>query len=202
MRRASSIFAFLHPLRVTDVTARERAGNINASAIRLLNAAGSISGSRIAGIIHGTLASEAQEISTISMQYIDPEYPTARLHPIIYGFSLPPAYFSRTPSTDIVVKVFCQMVSYVCDQQAWNEYSIPSDCNILARVRDFLLFLPNLNTRQFYDLERSWTGDKARDQALFSSLGPSRCANLIKVGYQCTTNIKFNIIIGTAGVIP
>jgi len=161
---------------------------MNADATGLVNAAGSISGSHIAGTIHGTLTSEAQEISTISLQYVDPEYPTAGPHPIIYGFSLPAAYFSRTPSTEIVVKVFCQMVSYVCDHQVWDDYvrgSTSSDGNIRARVRDCLgvfSFFTNSGAQQFCDLERSWTGHEARDRALFSLLGPSMCANLIKVG--------------------
>ena len=58
------------------------------------------------------------------MQYVDPdsEYPSAQPYPIIYGFSLPPRYFSRTPSADVVVKVFRLMVSSVCEHKAWHEY--------------------------------------------------------------------------------
>jgi hypothetical protein len=75
------------------------------------------------------------------MQYVDPEAKgyTAR-HPIIYGFSLPPPYLSRTPSTDTVVKVFRQMVSCVRDHQAWIEYmneSTPSDHCTQAGVRGY-----------------------------------------------------------------
>ena len=107
----------------------------------LVNAAGGISGSSIAGVLSETLTSEVQDISTTSMRYVDSESenPTALPQPIIYGFSLPPRYFFRTPSTDIVVKMFCQMVSYVRDHQAWDGYvtgSTPSDNNTQARVRE------------------------------------------------------------------
>jgi hypothetical protein len=125
-------------LRIAHVFPREYAGNVNACATTLVNASGGISGSRIAGILHRTLTLEAQEISTISMRYVDPEseYPTTP-HPIIYGFSLPPSYFSQTPSTEIVVKSFRQMVSCVREHQAWRAYaneSVQSE----VRVRDCL----------------------------------------------------------------
>ena len=99
------------------------------------------------------------------------------------------------------------MVSYVRGHQAGDEYvhgSTSSDGNIRARVRDCLRvfsFLTNLGAQQFCDLERTWTGHEARDQALFSSLGPSTCANLIKVCPWHTTRLKTNVVIGTAGVI-
>jgi hypothetical protein len=126
------------PLRIANVCPREYAGDVNACAARLVNASGGISGSRIASTLHRTLTLEAQEISTTSMRYVDPEseYPTAP-HPIIYGFSLPPIYFSQTPSTKVVVKVFSQMVSCVCEHQGWDAYaneSVPSE----VRVRDCL----------------------------------------------------------------
>jgi hypothetical protein len=126
------------PLRIADVCPREYAGSISACATRLVNASGGISGSSIAGILHETLTLEAQENSTTSMRYFDPEseYPTSP-HPIICGFSLPSIYFSQTPSTEIVVKVFCQMVSCVREHQAWDAYaneSVPFE----ARVRDCL----------------------------------------------------------------
>jgi hypothetical protein len=126
------------PLRIAHVCPREYAGNVNACATTLVNASGGISGSRIAGTLHRTLTLEAQELSTTSTRYFDPksEYPTAP-HPIIYGFSLPASYFSQTPSTKIVVKVFSQMVSYVREHQAWGAYaneSVPSE----VRVRDCL----------------------------------------------------------------
>jgi len=175
-------------LCIINVHSRESAGNVNASAIKLVNTVSGISGSRIAGTLHERLTSEAQDISTTSVQYVDPEseYPTPRPQPIIYGFSLPPRYFSRTPSTDIVVNAFRQMVSCVRIHQAWNEYEYinwptPSP----ARVRDYSQVLPfptNVDIQRFCDLERSWTGNEVHDQQLFYSLGPSTCANLIKVG--------------------
>ena len=123
---------------VANIYSRECARNVNLSAIKLVNVASSISASRIACILHEALTSESQELSTTSMQYVDLEakHPSAR-HPIIYGFSLPPSYFSRTPSTDIVVNVFRQMVSCVRDHQAWIEYmNLTSDHCTQARVRD------------------------------------------------------------------
>jgi hypothetical protein len=175
-------------LHIANVCSRDYASNVNAGAAKIVNSVGSISGSRIASMLHETLISEAEDISTTSMQYVDPESKdlTSQAHPIIYGFSLPPRYFSRTPSTSIVVKVFCQIVSSVREHQAWDEYisgSTPSD-NANAQVRDcswVSLPLPISTHKRFCDLERSWTGNKARDQTLFSSLGPSTCANLIKV---------------------
>lgn len=184
---AVHIFAF-STSHIVNVYSRECAGNVNASAIRLVNKVSRISGPRIIGILHESLTSEAQGISTTSIQYVDPEseYPTPWPQPIIYGFWLPPRYFSRTPSTDIVVKLFCQMVSYVGVHQAWHEYEcINWSTTSPARVRHFLRVFPfpaNSDIQWFSDLERSWTGDEVQDQQLFSSLGPSTCANLIKVG--------------------
>ena len=168
---------------------RECAFIVNASATKLVNMVGGISASRIAGILHEALTSEAQDISITSMQYVEPEseYSISQPYPIVYGFSLPPRYFSRTPSTDIVVKIFCQMVSCVCDHQAWDEYvtGLTLSDNMHARVRDCsqkFSFPDNLDTQQLCELEKSWTKDEASDQKLVSSLGPSTCANLIKVG--------------------
>ena len=73
------------------------------------------------------------------MPYDDPEsipqYPTIKSQPIILGFSLPPYYLSCTPSTKLVVDVFCQLVFFVHDSRAWHYYYIPVDYP-LAPVRD------------------------------------------------------------------
>ena len=187
--RNTCIIVFANLLRVANVRSRECAFIVNTSATKLVNMVGSISGSRIAGLLHEALTSEAQELSILSMQYVEPESesPISQPYPIIYGFSLPPRYFSRTPSTDIVVKMFCQMVSCVCDHQAWDEYvtvSVPSE-NAHPRVRHCSqnsTFPANLDTQRFCELENSWSGNEESDRALISSLGPSTCANLIKVG--------------------
>ena len=104
-------------------------------------------GFRLAGIFQEALASEAQNISTASMPYDDPEsisrYPTIKSQPIILGFSLPAYYFSCTASTRFLVNVFSQLVSFVDDNQAWNEYvtrPAPVD-HSLAPVCDPLRFL-------------------------------------------------------------
>ena len=73
------------------------------------------------------------------MPYEDPEsisqYPTIKSQPIILGFSLPPYYLSCTASTKFVVDVFCQLVFFVRDNRAWNDYNSPVDYS-LAPVRD------------------------------------------------------------------
>ena len=86
--------------------------------------------------------SEAQDMPTHSTPYVDLEslsrYPNIQSQPIILGFSLPPPYLSSTASTGIVVDVFCQLVSFIRDCQAWDKYingSTPID-NTRARVRD------------------------------------------------------------------
>ena len=174
--RTRCIIVFPNRLHITNVCSRDHAHLVNASAARLIYNVGSISASRIAGRLHETLTSEAQEIST----------PISQPYPIVYGFSLPPRYFSRTPSTDIVVKMFCQMVSCVCDHQAWDEYvtaSIPSD-NMHAQVLHYsqnYTFPANLDKQRLRELERFWTRNEESDRALVSSLGPSMCANLVKV---------------------
>jgi len=82
---------------------------------------------------------EAQEIPTSSMQYVDLElnarYPNIQFQPIIMGFALPPPYLSSTASTGIVVGVFCQLVSFIRDCQAWDKYIVGSTPTENARVR-------------------------------------------------------------------
>jgi hypothetical protein len=80
--------------------------------------------------------SEAQDIPTFSTQYVDLElYPNIQAQPIIFGFSLPPPYLSSTASTGIVVNVFCQLVSFIRDCQAWDKYITGSTPAGNARVR-------------------------------------------------------------------
>ncbi len=115
---------------------------------RIVKVASNISGLRIAGLFHGALMSEAQDIPTYSTPYVDLQslsrYPNIQSQPIILGFSLPPPYLSSTASTGIVVNVFCQLVSFIRDCQAWDKYitgSTPID-NARARVRDPLTTSP------------------------------------------------------------
>ena len=132
----------LTTLCIADSTRRECASNASAGAGRIVKLASDIFGFRLAGIFQEALASEAQNISTASIPYDDPEsnskYPTSKSQPIIMGFSLPPYHFSCTASTNLVVDVFCQLVSFIGDNWAWSEYasrSTPVDYS-LAPVRD------------------------------------------------------------------
>ena len=133
--------------------------------------------------------SEAQDISTYFTPYVDLEslsrYPNIPPQPIILGFSLPPPYLSSTASTSVVVDVFCQLVSFVRDCQAWDKYITGSTLTetARARVRDPLTTssFTYLDIQKFCDLERSWTRSEDRNRDLFRSLGPSICADLVKV---------------------
>ena len=120
----------LTPLHIIDSIRRECASNASAGAGRILKLASDTFGFRLAGSFQQTLASEAQNISTASMPYDDLEsisrYPTINSQPIILGFSLPPYHFSCTASTQFVMDVFCQLVSFVDDNQGWSEYVSPS----------------------------------------------------------------------------
>jgi hypothetical protein len=109
---------------------------------RIVKVSSDISGLRIAGVFHGALASEAQDIPTHSTPYVDLDsplrYPTVQSQPIIFGFSLPPRYLSCTTSSNVVVNAFCQLVSFIRDCQAWDKYitgSTPTD-NARGRVSD------------------------------------------------------------------
>jgi len=109
----------------------------------IVKVADDISSFRVANSFHEALESEAQDIPTVSIPYEDLEtisrYPNIQSQPIILGFSLPPHYLSYTMSTRVVVNVFCQLVSFVHDQQAWEEYATRSTSRdyTLAPVRDF-----------------------------------------------------------------
>ncbi len=135
------MFTPLTFLYTFDGSRRECANNASAGAGRIVKAACDTFGSRVSGIFQERLASEAQGISTASIPYDDLEsisrYPTIDSQPIVMGFSLPPYYFSCTASTKFVVNVFCQLVSFVHDNQAWDQYvvqRIPLDYS-LAPVR-------------------------------------------------------------------
>jgi hypothetical protein len=116
----------LTSFHTADSARRECASNASAGAGGVVNVACGTFGYRLAGIFQEALASEAQDISTASIPYDDLEsisrYPTIKSQPIILGFSLPPCYFSYTASTKFVVDVFCQLVSFVHDNQAWGKY--------------------------------------------------------------------------------
>src|SRR5260221_10312370 len=91
------------------------------------------------------LISEAEAIPINSFDYSNLEfYPPDTVSPaqrIIFGFSLPRSYFSRTPSADTVVNVFCNMVTYINNQRAWNMYldrDSTDDRDILVKVSIYL----------------------------------------------------------------
>jgi len=136
------MFTPLASLHIADSSRRQCASNASAGAGTIVKLACNTLGSRVAGIFQEKLASEAQNISTASIPYDDPEsisrYPTIDSQPIVLGFSLPPYYFSCTASTKFVVNVFCQLVSFVHDNQAWDQYvTRPTRVGYsLAPVRD------------------------------------------------------------------
>ena len=105
----------------------------------IVNVADDISGFGVANAFHDVLASEAQKISTASIPYEDLEsIPNTQSQPIVLGFSLPPYNFSCTASTRLVINVFYQLVSFVHDHAAWDNYANQSSSPdyTLARVRD------------------------------------------------------------------
>jgi len=120
------MFTRLSPFRIAEGSRRECASNASAGAGSILKVACDTFGFRLAGIFQNKLASEAQNISTASITYDDLEsisqYPTIDSQPILVGFFLPPYCFSCTASTKLVVNVFCQLVSFVHDNQAWRQY--------------------------------------------------------------------------------
>jgi len=120
------MFTPLSPFHIADSSRSECASNASAGAGSILKTACDTFGFRLAGIFQDKLAPEAQDISTASITYHDLEsisrYPTIDSQRILVGFSLPPCFFSCTASTKFVVNVFCQLVSFVHDEQAWNQY--------------------------------------------------------------------------------
>ena len=138
--RTNSISTPLTHLHITDGVQRECASHTSAGAGRIVKVASNTFGFRLAGTFQETLVSEAQDISTDSIPYDDllesvSRHPTIDSQPIIFGFSLPPSYFSYTASTKCVVDVFCQLVSFVCDHQAWGHYPLqppPSDYSLVS----------------------------------------------------------------------
>jgi len=140
------MFTRLPPFRIADSSRRECASNASAGAGNILKVACDTFGFRLAGIFQNKLASEAQTISTASITYDDLEsisrYPTIDSQPIVVGFSLPPYYFSCTASTKFVVNVFGQLVSFVHDNRAWNQYIAESTPvgDSVTLVRDSLRF--------------------------------------------------------------
>jgi len=134
------MFTPLTPFYTPDNSRRECASNASAGASNIVKVACDTIGLRVAGIFQEALASEAQEIPSVSMPYEDLEsisrYPTIGSRPIVLGFSLPPYYFSCTSSTKFVVNLFCQLVSFVHDNQAWDRYvARPTPIAYLTPVR-------------------------------------------------------------------
>lgn len=100
------------------------------------------------GTFQETLASEARDISTEAIPYNDlcstARYPTIEPQRILLGFSLPPYHFSYTASTKYVVDVFCQLVSFVHDHQAWDDYVFSTNYHALVPVRGSWLIFPTV----------------------------------------------------------
>ena len=79
-----------------------------------------------------------------------------------------------------MVNVFCQLVSYIRDTEAWDEYitrSTPVN-HALAPVHDSW---PLSSVKAFREFERSWTRDEGLNRDLLRIYGPSMCADLVKV---------------------
>jgi hypothetical protein len=121
-------------LHIDDSSSRECAHNANAGAVKIVNTAKNISGVQAANGFRQALESEAQNISTASTPYQDldstSQYPKTQSQSIVLGFFLPTRHFSYTASTRVVVDVFCQLVSFIHDHQAWVQYatrSMPTD---------------------------------------------------------------------------
>jgi len=120
------MFIPLTYLHIADRSRSECASNASAGASNIVKVACETIGFRVAGIFQKALASETQDISIASIPYEDLEtisrYPTIGPQPIVVGFSLPPYYLSCTSSTKFVVNVFCQLVSFIHENQAWDQY--------------------------------------------------------------------------------
>lgn len=106
-----------------------------------------------------------------------------------------------------MVNVFCQLVSFVRDHKAWDNYatsrSISAD-HALAEVRDCSLtssFHAYLDPKTFRELERRWTGDEHLNRDLLGSHGPSMCAELVKVSFCRSICILDNTLLGTIGIV-
>ena len=107
-----------------------------------------------------------------------------------------------------MVNVFCQLVSFVRDREAWDNYATrrsTSTDHALVEVRNsssISSFHTYLDPKAFRDLERLWTGDEHRNRDLLKSLGPSMCAELVKVSFCRSISIPGNTILGTIGIVP
>lgn len=165
----------------------------------------------MANVFQEALTSEAQDISTTSIPYDDlkstSRHPTAQSQPIVLGFSLPPYYLSCTASSKVVVDVFCQLVSFVRDHEACDKYTTGRSISMnhaLVEVCDsssISSFHAYLNPKTFRVLERRWAEDGHINQDLLRSLGPSMCAELIKVGFYRSICIPGNTPLGSIGIV-
>ena len=105
-----------------------------------------------------------------------------------------------------MVDVFCQLVTFVHDNRAWRQYFVgaPPVGHSLAPVCDswrFSSYSFNLYAKTFRELERSWTGDEAINGAILRSLGPSTCADLVKVSPCHAMQTHGNISLGSIGIV-
>ena len=197
-------------MHTPDSSRRQCASNASAGAGNIVKVARDTFGFRVASIFQEKLSSEAQNVSTASIPYDDPEsisrYPTIDSQPIVLGFSLPPYYFSCTSSTNFVVNVFRQLVEFVHDNQGWDQYidrPTPVDYS-LAPVRDswgFSYLSFNLYAKTFRELERFWTRDEALNRKFLRSLGTAMCADLVKVSPCQGLCIRSNIVLESIGIV-
>ena len=66
---------------------------------------------------------------------------------------------------------------------------------------DFLRPSLNLYAKAFCELERSWTGDEATNEAILRSFGLSTCTGLVKVSPCYAMRIHDNIPLDSIGIV-
>lgn len=102
----------------------------------------------------------------------------------------------------MVVNVFCQLVSLIHENEAWDEFvtkSTPVNYT-LAPVRDSSSFSsPTYKTLR--ELERSWTRDEGVNRELLRNHGPSMCADLVKVSICHSIHIHGNTHLDFIGIV-
>ncbi len=98
----------------------------------------------------------------------------------------------------MVVNVFCQLVSFIQETEAWDEYITKS--TPVTPIHDFSPF-PSSIYKTFRELERSWTRDEGVNRDLFRNHGPSMCADLVKVSILSFQRIHNNIHLDSIGIV-
>jgi len=95
----------------------------------------------------------------------------------------------------VVVNVFCQLVSVIHEDEAWDEFVTKS-----TPVRGPSSFSPSAY-KTFREIERSWTRDEGVNRGLLRKHGPSRCADLVKVSICHSICIHGNTRVDFIGII-